>query len=154
MKAKLIISILICEMAGVAGSIFTAPAIPTWYEGLVKPSFVPPSWLFAPVWVTLYLLMGIAFYLVWKDERVNPNVRGGVLLFSSQLVLNILWSYLFFGLQSPLYGLIDIALLWIFIVLTTVQFKKVSKTAFLLMLPYLLWVSFAAVLNFFLWRLN
>jgi benzodiazapine receptor len=154
MKAKLIISILICEMAGVAGSIFTTPAIPTWYEGLVKPSFVPPSWLFAPVWITLYLLMGIAFYLVWKDERVNPSVRGGVLLFSSQLVLNILWSYLFFGLQSPLYGLIDIVLLWIFIVLTTIQFKKVSKTAFLLMLPYLLWVSFAAVLNFFIWRLN
>ncbi len=154
MKAKLIISIFLCEMAGVAGSIFTAPAIPAWYDKLIKPSFVPPSWLFAPVWVILYLLMGIAFYLVWKDEQVNPYVRGGVLLFSSQLALNILWSYLFFGLQSSLYGLIDIALLWIFIVLTTVQFKKVSKTAFLLMLPYLLWVSFAAVLNFFLWRLN
>lgn len=150
----LFIFILVCEAAGFLGSLFTAPAIPTWYANLQKPSFNPPNWLFAPVWTTLYALMGIAAYLVWKAGIEKNEVRIALALFAIQLVLNILWSYLFFKLQSPLYALIEIVILWLFILLTMISFLKVSKTAGLLLLPYLLWVSFAAILNFAIFRLN
>jgi tryptophan-rich sensory protein len=151
---KLFISIIICQLAGVIGSVFTTPAIPTWYAALVKPSFTPPNWVFAPVWTSLYLLMGVSAFLVWRRGIENPKVNLALRFFIIQLVLNSLWSVLFFGLKSPLLGFIEIIILWVFILLTILYFFRVSKIAGILLLPYILWVSFAAVLNFSLWRLN
>lgn len=151
---KFLICIIICESAGVIGSIFTTTAIPGWYATLVKPSFTPPNWVFAPVWTSLYLLMGISAFLVWRKGLDNHLVNSGLRIFILQLILNTLWSFLFFGLKSPLLGLIEIVLLWIAIVLTILNFFRVSKLAGILLLPYILWVSFAAILNFSLWRLN
>lgn len=151
---KLVISILICQLAGLIGSIFTGPAIPTWYEALKKPSFTPPSWLFAPAWITLFVLMGIAAFIVWRRGLSERQVKIALGIFLIQLVLNALWSVVFFGLKTPLGGLIVIVVLWIAILLTILNFSKISTAAGILLLPYILWVSFAAVLNLFLWRLN
>jgi len=151
---KLIISIIICQLAGVFGSIFTTPAIPTWYAILQKPSFTPPNWVFAPVWTTLFLLMGISVFLVWRKGIENPRVNLALRFFIIQLVLNSIWSVLFFGLKSPILGFVEIILLWTFILLTILYFFKISRMAGILLLPYILWVSFAAVLNFSIWRLN
>jgi len=150
---KLVASLLVCQMAGFVGSLFTTPAIPNWYAGLNKPSFTPPNWIFSPVWISLFVLMGISLFLVWRKQD-HPFFRVALICFSIQLLLNVLWSIAFFGLKSPLLGLIDILLLWIAILLTIYAFFKVSRWAGGLLLPYLLWVSFAAVLNFFLWTLN
>ncbi|MDH4222125.1 MAG: tryptophan-rich sensory protein [candidate division Zixibacteria bacterium] len=151
---KLAISIIVCQLAGVIGSIFTTPAISTWYATLTKPSFTPPNWVFAPAWTSLYLLMGVSAFLVWRKRIENPRVNLALRFFIIQLVLNSLWSVLFFGLGSPLLGFIEIMLLWLFIVLTIVYFFRVSIIAGVLLLPYIFWVSFALVLNFSLWRLN
>jgi benzodiazapine receptor len=151
---KLFINIIICQFAGVIGSVFTTPAIPTWYATLIKPSFTPPNWIFSPVWISLYLLMGISVFLVWRKGIENPQVNLALRFFIVQLILNSLWSVLFFGLRSPFLGLVEIIILWIFILLTILYFFRVSKTAGILLWPYILWVSFAAVLNFSLWRLN
>jgi len=145
---KLLISIIICELAGVVGSIFTTPSVRTWYPTLIKPFFQPPNWLFAPVWTTLFLLMGIAMFLVWKRDK------RGLKIFFIQLFFNMLWSIAFFGLKSPLLGFIVIIVLWILILLTIVKFFKISKPAGWLLIPYILWVSFAAVLNFAILILN
>jgi len=151
---KLLICIIICESAGVIGSIFTTPAIPGWYAALVKPPFTPPNWVFAPAWAGLYLLMGISAFLVWRKGLDNHRVNSGLRIFILQLILNTLWSFLFFGLKSPLLGFLEIMLLWIAILLTILGFFRVSKIAGFLLLPYFAWVSFAAILNFSLWRLN
>jgi len=151
---RLIIAVAICEGAGIVGSIFTTPAISTWYAGLRKPDFAPPNWIFGPVWTTLYLLMGISLFIVWKAGLDKIAVRRSVVVFGVQLVLNIFWSYLFFGLRSPLLGLIEIMVMWIAIALTIVFFLKVSKTAALLLVPYLLWVSIASYLNYLLLMFN
>lgn len=149
---KLIISILLCLIVGFLGSIFTSKSVSTWYSTLNKPSFNPPSWVFAPVWTILFILMGISFYLVWNSG--NKNINLAILFFIIQLVLNVLWSLFFFGMQSPLYALIDIVFLWIMILLTIIQFYLILPLSAYLMIPYILWVSFAAVLNFILWKLN
>ena len=146
---KLVISILVCQLAGVVGSIFTINSVSGWYLELVKPSFNPPSWIFSPVWITLFLLMGISLYLVWIKKAKIAMVFFGI-----QLFFNILWSVLFFGLKSPLLAFIDIIILWIFIFITIIKFYKVSRISVYLLLPYILWVSFAAVLNFFIFILN
>ena len=151
---KLIISIVVCQCAGLVGSIFTMSAIPTWYATLEKPAFTPPNWLFAPAWGTLYLLMGISAFIIWRKGLDNRLVREALIVFLIQLVLNALWSVVFFGLESPLYGVIVIAALWIAIVLTILKFLKISTTAGMLLLPYILWVSFAAVLNVSILALN
>lgn len=151
---KLVASIILCQLAGLIGAIFTTPAIPTWYESLKKPFFNPPNWIFGPVWVSLYLLMGISLFLIWQRRENNPQAQKGLILFFIQLILNAFWSGAFFGLKSPLSGLIMIVLLWIAIFLTIQHFLKVLKIAALLLLPYILWVSFAALLNFSLWVLN
>ena len=151
---KLVLSIIICLGAGFIGSIFTTPAIPTWYATLKRPPFAPPNWLFAPVWTTLFVLMGISAFLVWRRGLNDPQVKIALGIFIVQLILNALWSVMFFGLRSPLAGLIDIAILWIAILLTILNFFKISTAAGLLLIPYILWVSFAAVLNFSIWRLN
>ena len=152
--ARLVASIIICQGAGLIGSIFTTPAIPTWYAALRKPFFRPPNWLFAPVWITLFTLMGVSAFLVWRKGLSDPQVKVALSIFLVQLLLNTLWSVVFFGLRSPLGGLIVISILWVAILLTILNFFKTSMTAGLLLVPYILWVSFAAVLNLFIWRLN
>jgi benzodiazapine receptor len=151
---KLVVSIIICQLAGVIGSIFTTTAIPVWYSTLIKPSFTPLNWIFAPVWTGLYLLMGISAFLVWRKGLDNRLVNSTLRLFIIQLILNTFWSILFFGLRSPLLGLVEIILLWVAILLTILSFFRVSKIAGFLLVPYILWVSFAAILNFSIWRLN
>ncbi|MFH2105811.1 MAG: TspO/MBR family protein [Candidatus Micrarchaeota archaeon] len=144
------IAILIPLLVGFVGSYFTISSVNTWYSTLEKPSFNPPSWLFGPVWTLLYILMGVAFYLVWIAKKNKTAIS----LYSVQLGLNLLWSVLFFGLRSPIYGLICIIALWLSIVATMLAFYRVSKTATYLMIPYLLWVSFASVLNYWIFALN
>jgi len=150
---KLVASIILCQLAGFLGSLFTTPAIPTWYATLKKPFFTPPNWIFSPVWISLYILMGISLFLIWQRPD-HPKFKTALIFFFVQLILNIFWSVAFFGLRFPLLGLVDIILLWIAILLTIQNFLKVSKMAGLLLLPYLLWVSFATLLNFSLWFLN
>jgi tryptophan-rich sensory protein len=151
---KLVVSLVACQCAGAIGSIFTTPAIPTWYAALEKPSFNPPNWLFAPAWITLYLLMGIAAFLVWRKGLGQKGVRAALVVFLVQLVLNALWSVVFFGLKSPLWGVVVILALWVAILLTILRFFKLSTAAGALLLPYILWVSFASVLNVAVWVLN
>ena len=151
---KLAVSIVACQCAGLIGSVFTTPAIPTWYATLQKPFFNPPNWLFAPAWVTLYLLMGIAAFLIWRQGLGQKGVRAALIIFLVQLVLNALWSVVFFGLQSPLYGVVVILALWVAILLTILSFFRLSTAAGVLLLPYILWVSFAAVLNVAILVLN
>ena len=151
---KLIASIMICQLAGFIGSLFTTPAIQTWYKTLIKPSFNPPNSVFSPVWITLFLLMGISLFLVWQKNLKDRKVKIALFFFALQLSLNILWSIIFFGLKLPFYAFVEIIILWFAILLTILKFLKVSKPAGILLLPYLLWVSFAAFLNFFLWNLN
>lgn len=146
--------ILISQAAGLVGSLFTTPAIPGWYASLDKPEFSPPNWVFAPVWTTLYLLMGIAAFLVWHRGGPSSAVRRALAVFWVQLALNAAWSILFFGLRSPLLGLIGIAALWLAIVVTIARFAPLSRLAAWLLAPYLAWVSFAALLNFEIYRLN
>ena len=150
----LILSLFICQLAGAIGAIFTTPSIPVWYAGLNKPFFQPPGWLFAPVWTMLYLLMGIALYLVWSKGLGHAGVKTALTVFMLQLVLNTLWSVLFFGLNNPLIALVEIAVLWLAILMTIKKFQPISKTAGLILIPYLLWVSFASILNLFIVVLN
>ena len=150
---RLIASLIICQSAGFLGSIFTTPAIPGWYAGLEKPTFNPPNWIFSPVWIFLYLLMGVTLYLLWQNLP-KIEAKTALAFFAVQLALNILWSVIFFGFKLPVVAFIEIIILWIFILLTMIKSAKVSKAAVYLLLPYILWVNFAAVLNFFLWRLN
>jgi benzodiazapine receptor len=151
---KLVASIIVCQIAGLLGSLVTTPAIPTWYETLNKPFFTPPKWIFGPVWTGLYILMGISLFMVWQKRADYPRPKMALVFFFVQLILNALWSIAFFGLRSPLLGLIDIVLLWIAILLTIKSFFKILKMAALLLLPYILWVSFAVLLNSSLWILN
>jgi len=151
---KLALSIIICQLAGVVGSFFTTPAIPKWYSAIAKPFFTPPNWLFAPVWISLYFLMGISLFLVWRRKKEDSRVGQALLIFFVQLALNAFWSISFFGFRSPLMGFINIVFLWLAILWTMQKFLKISNLSGLLMLPYFLWVSFAAVLNFAILILN
>ncbi|MBN1385797.1 tryptophan-rich sensory protein [Candidatus Woesearchaeota archaeon] len=151
---KLIISLVVCQLAGIIGSIFTSSSIPTWYAAIKKPAFNPPNWIFGPVWITLFVMMGISLYLIWNLGLSTKAAKIAIIIFGIQLVLNTLWSILFFGLQSPFYAFIEIIILWIFILASIISFYPISRTASLLLVPYILWVSFAAVLNFYIWRLN
>lgn len=150
---RLIVSLIICQLAGIIGAIFTSPAIPDWYASLAKPDINPPNWVFSPVWTFLYLLMGIALYILWQNLP-KTEAKVALVFFSIQLVLNVLWSVIFFGLKQPLVAFLEIIILWIFILMTIIKSSRVSKATLYLLLPYILWVNFAAVLNFFLWRMN
>lgn len=175
--SKLLISLSVCLFSGAVGSVFTTPAIGNWYYFLDKPSFSPPNWIFAPAWTTLYILMGISLYLVWsknweinvsqKDEeakvwnKISKKLLVGswreenvIAIFALQLILNILWSVVFFGLKSPGLAFFEILMLWFAILYMIVNFYRVSKTAALLQIPYIVWVSFAAFLNYSVWMLN
>jgi translocator protein len=146
---KLIASIGICLLAGAIGSIFTSKSVSTWYSTINRPSFNPPNWLFGPVWTILFILMGIALYFVW-----TLGDKQAMIVFAVQLLLNILWSALFFGLKAPFYAFLEIIILWAAILMTIFVFYRVSPKAAYLLVPYILWVSFAAILNFSIWRLN
>ena len=151
---RLFFSIVICQLAGIIGSLFTTPAIPTWYRGLKKPSFTPPNAVFGPVWITLYLLMGVAVFLVWREGFSQAGVTAAFIVFWGQLALNILWSVVFFGLKSLLGGIVVIGLLWMAILASIILFFGVSPVAGGLLIPYIVWVSIAANLNLQVWRLN
>ena len=151
---KLIIAVGVSELAGIVGSVFTVSAIPNWYAGLMKPALNPPSWVFGPVWTALYALMGIAAFLVWKNGWERKDVRMALGVFGIQLFLNAIWSIIFFGLNSPGWALVDIVALWLAIVWTIFVFYKISKPAAYLLVPYILWVSFATYLNYAIWILN
>ena len=151
---KLVASIIACQCAGLIGSIFTIPSIPTWYASLQKPPFTPPNWLFAPAWITLYLLMGIAAFIIWRRGLDKPGIKTALIIFLVQLILNALWSVVFFGFKSPFSGVVVIVVLWIAILFTILKFFKISKAAGLLLLPYILWVTFAAALTISVWILN
>lgn len=153
MIIKLIISCVICLSAGLIGSFFSV-SISSWYQSLNKPAFTPPSWLFGPVWTVLYILMGISAFLVWQKGFDNRSVKIALAIFLVQLVLNVIWTPLFFGLNSPLLALIDIVFMWLAILITIISFSSLSKTAALLLIPYILWVTFAAVLNLSIVFLN
>ena len=152
--SKIAASILICHFAGLIGSVATYPYITTWYASLQKPFFNPPNWLFGPAWLILYTLMGISLYLVWEKGLKNKEVKRSVVVFGVQLALNSLWSVLFFGLKNLMLAFIEIIALWAFIAISIVSFYKISKKAALLLVPYILWVSFAALLNYSVWMLN
>lgn len=151
---KLLFSIVICQLAGIIGSFFTVHSVSTWYTGIIKPAFTPPNWVFGPVWTALFALMGISLYLVWIKGIKTKKAKIALALFGIQVFLNVLWSMLFFGLRLPFYAFIEIIILWIFILLAIIWFYNISKAASYLLIPYLIWVSFAAVLNLAIVLLN
>lgn len=152
--AKFITTVVVCQLAGFIGSLFTTPSIPTWYAGLQKPGFTPPNWVFSPAWITLYLLMGVAAFLVWDKGLRVRGVKTALIFFGVQLLLNVLWSVLFFGYSSPFLAFIEIIALWFAIAVTILTFSRVSKAAAYLLVPYILWVSLAAALNVAILKLN
>jgi len=149
----LLISILIVFSFGFIGSLFTSSSIVSWYAFINKPLFSPPNWIFAPVWTLLYILMGISAFLIWK-KRDNLKTKQALIFYGIQLVLNAFWSIIFFGMHNPGLALLEIIILWIFILITLIKFYKINKTAGVLFIPYLLWVSFASILNYAVWILN
>lgn len=151
---QFVIAIGIAEGIGILGSVFTASAIPTWYATLIRPSFAPPSWVFGPVWTILFAMMGVSACIIWRQRKQRKDVRRALDLFGIQFALNVLWSVLFFGMQNPGAALVEIVVLWFAILFTIVTFAKISRLAAWLLVPYLLWVSFATVLNYAFWMLN
>lgn len=149
---RLILCVLLCFLPGILGSLATTPNIPEWYDLLNKPSFTPPGWLFGPVWTLLYVLMGVALFLV--TAKKNKRSVQAAWFFVAHLFVNGLWSFVFFGFHQIEWALVVIALLWIMIVTSIVLFKRIDKRAAWLLAPYLLWVSFASVLNASLAFLN
>lgn len=151
---KIALVVLVCVSLGFVSGLVTKDSVNTWFPTLVKPFFNPPNWIFAPVWTLLYILMGIAAGLVWTSDADEKTVKRALSFFIIQFGLNMLWSYLFFGLHNPLLALIEIILLWLMIWETYNRFKKINKTAGYLFIPYLAWVSFATLLNASIWWLN
>lgn len=152
--SKLIVAIAVCEFAGIIGAAFTMPAVDGWYSTLLKPEIAPPNEVFTPVWTTLFALMGIAAFFVWRKGRERKDVRLALGFFIAQLALNTLWSIIFFGMHSPAVAFMEIIILWFAILATIAAFAKISKLAAWLLVPYILWVSFAAYLNYSIWILN
>lgn len=151
---KLILAIAIPLMVGFTSGYFTITGVGSWYQTIQRPSWNPPNWIFGPVWTTLYILMGIALFLVWKAD-VSVKVKNyAILLFAIQLTLNFFWSFIFFNQQQPGWAFAEIVALWIFILLTIFAFAKINNTAAWLFVPYISWVSFAAILNYTIWQLN
>ncbi len=143
--------ILLCIGVAVLAGYATTQSVTTWYPTLNKPDWTPPSWLFGPVWTVLYVMMALAAWLIWQHK---PVARTAMTLFFIQLILNLLWSFAFFGARSPFLGLINILVLWLAIAATIVAFNRSSRSAAMLLIPYFCWVSFATALNFTIWQLN
>lgn len=145
---KLIISLLLPLVVGGLGGLVTSRSVADWYQTLEKPYFSPPDWVFGPVWTLLYLLIGVSLYLVWASPLTYPYTKtAAYIFFGIQLVLNLMWSLVFFGLHAPAFAAVVILMLLVAIVLTMVSFWPISRWAALLLVPYLLWVSFATALN-------
>ncbi len=151
---KLLISILVPLLVGTFSGFFTSSGVNGWYVTANKPWFNPPNWIFAPVWTTLYILMGIALYLVWKSGADKTLKQTAIILFAVQLTLNFFWSFIFFKLQLPGWAFAEIILMWVMIFFTILWFGKISPVAAWLLVPYISWVSFASVLNYAIWKLN
>lgn len=156
---QLFFAIALSQSAGLLGALFTSSSVTTWYPTLVKPALNPPSWVFGPVWTTLYILMGVAAFLVWRVYEKSSGAkkrfaRTALVLFVLQLALNAWWSIIFFGQQQLGFALFEVACLWLAIAATMYYFAKLSRTAAWLLAPYLAWVSFASYLNYSLWMLN
>lgn len=149
----LIVSILLSEGIGFLSGTLSMTS-PDQYEALVKPEFAPPAWIFGIVWVLLYFLMGLAAYRIWMIGIQKTKVQNALALYMIQLALNFLWSFIFFKYQNYSAAFIELLILWFFILWTTVEFFELDKKTGWLMIPYILWVSFAAVLNYFIWQLN
>ncbi|WP_291100329.1 MULTISPECIES: TspO/MBR family protein [unclassified Flavobacterium] len=153
--SRILTVVVTCLVVGYFSGIVTKSSIEIWYPTLVKPSFNPPNWIFAPVWSMLYIMMGVAAGLVWnRIDFDKENVKKALIFFAIQLALNGLWSYLFFGLKNPMLAGIEMVLLWLMIFETYAKFGKINTIASYLFIPYLLWVSFAFVLNASIWWLN
>lgn len=151
----LIVALAVCFGAAGLGSTLTTPSLPVWYAGIAKPAWTPPNAVFAPVWSTLFAMMAVAWWLVWRRRAAQPaRVRLATVLFGAQLALNVGWSLFFFRLRAPGAAFVEILILWLAIYGTIRAFRRVSGTAALLLVPYILWVAFAAALNFAIWRLN
>ena len=148
---RLIISLALPQLAGIIGSFFTASAIPSWYATLQRPSFSPPNWIFGPVWVILYILMGISVYLIWQK---NKKTREALWLFWIHLFFNGSWSIVFFGFQNIGLAFVNIIIIWLLIIILMIKFWKINKWATYLLVPYFLWVSFASYLNYSIWMIN
>lgn len=151
---KLFISLAITFLVGAVAAWFTTAGVNGWYAVANKPSFNPPNWVFAPVWTALYMMMGIALWLVWKKDGVKSGRRTALILFAIQLLLNFAWSFIFFYAHQPGWAFAEILLMWVSIMLTIIWFGKVSPAAAWLLVPYIWWVSFASLLNFYIWKLN
>lgn len=175
---KLIFCIAICEGAGIIGAVYMMPEIDFWYNNLDKPSINPPNWVFGPVWAILFFLMGISLFLAWQKKwkadvlaigmpekkSWNPlsaklwfgswQEENAIIIFALQLILNVWWPVIFFGMRNPGLAFFELLALWFAILYTIVNFYRISKAAAYLLLPYILWVSFAGVLNFLIWFLN
>lgn len=149
----LFVIVALCLAVGGLGAVITTPEINGWYRSIAKPTWNPPDWVFGPVWTTLYVLMAIAAWLVWKPLGMKEGATP-LTLFAIQLALNFAWSWIFFGLHQPGWAFAEIVILWLTILATIVAFFCRSRTAGWLLIPYLAWVTFAGVLNFTIWRLN
>ena len=151
---KLIVALILPQLAGAVGGFFSAASVLTWYPILLKPSFTPPGWIFGPVWGILYVMMGLALFFVLISGQGKDKVRFAVGFFCVHLFINTLWSILFFGLRDPFLAFIDIIILWLMIAALVFIFWRIRKFAGALMIPYWLWVSFAGVLNYTIWKMN
>ncbi len=151
---KLLFAVIVCEGIGILGSLFTISQILTWYQGLNKPFFSPPNWVFGPVWTMLYGLMGISIFLIFEAKIKKRERNNLLLLFSLQLLLNFLWSVIFFGMHLSAVAFIEIIFLWTTILILIIKFYKYSKLSSYLLIPYLFWVSFASLLNISVALLN
>jgi len=148
-----LIALVLCQLAGVVGSLFT-DSISSWYVFLNKPVFNPPSWLFGPVWISLYTLMAVSFTLLWAKIDEGAGARAVLIFFVFHLVLNALWSVLFFGMQNPTLAFMEIIILLLTLIILMIRSWKISRVAVYVLIPYLCWVSFAAVLNYSIMMLN
>ena len=151
---KLIASILVVFLAGAVGTIYTLKEITTWYVSLIKPSWTPPNWAFGPIWSTLYVLMGISLFLIWREGLERKDVKIAILVFAIQLLINVVWSITFFATHNIFGGLVMVIILWISILINILVFYRISKPAAIILIPYLIWVTIAGYLNYTVFLLN
>lgn len=151
---ELAAAIILSQSAGLIGSIFTVENVPTWYTTVEKPAYNPPAWVFAPVWITLYCLIGVAAFLVWQRRKESAAAPAALAVFTFQLVINTMWPMIFFGAHAIFLAFLDVLALLILTIIMMYLFAKTDKRAAIILIPYLLWAAFATVLNFNIWLLN